>query len=150
MPNPSSFSGFSSFCSIVVRFWSHPRSTLPKNPMATSVEVQQRQSYARALLERNISNAAVATMVSARYHVSRSTAYLDIAAAHGEIDASDDGPDAAELEEHAPASTLAQLQHLFDTAVATGDVKGAASLVAAMDKVKRWSGPLQTQASPWA
>ena len=97
-----------------------------------------------------MANAAVATMLSARFHVSRSTAYGDLAAAHAELDLSDDGPDAAEISEHAPASTLAQLQHLFDTAVATGDVKGAASLVAAMDKVKRWSGPLQSQASPWA
>ena len=118
--------------------------------MATSIEVQHRQSYARALLERGVANAAVATMLSARFHISRSSAYSDLAAAHAEIDLSDDGPDSAELAEHGPASTLAQLQHLFDTAVATGDVKSAASLVAAMDKVKRWSGPLQTQASPWA
>ena len=118
--------------------------------MATSIEVQHRQSYARALLERGVANAAVATMLSARFHVSRSTAYGDLAAAHVEIDLSDDGPDSAELQEHAPASTLAQLQHLFDTAAATGDVKSAAALVSAMDKVKRWSGPLQTQASPWA
>jgi hypothetical protein len=59
--------------------------------MATSIEVQHRQSYARALLERGVANAAVATMLSARFHISRSSAYSDLAAAHAEIDLSDDG-----------------------------------------------------------
>lgn len=121
----------------------------PKH-MATQLEVQQRQSYARALLEKGIRNGSVATMLSARFHISRSTAYNDIAAAHAEIDLSDDAPATEELEEHSVDSTIAQLQHLFDVACATGDTKGAAALITAMDKAKRWNGTLQATANPYA
>lgn len=118
--------------------------------MATAIEVQQRQSYARALLEKGISNGSVATMLSARFQVSRSTSYNDIAAAHAEIDLCDDAPATEELEDHNTNSTIAQLQHLFDVACATGDAKGAAALISAMDKAKRWNGTLQATANPYA
>ena len=42
--------------------------------MATQAEIQHRLSYARAMLERGIPVASLATMFSARYFVSRSTA----------------------------------------------------------------------------
>ena len=49
--------------------------------MATQAEIQHRLSYARAMLERGIPVASLATMICARYFVSRSTAYSDITAA---------------------------------------------------------------------
>ena len=108
--------------------------------MATQAEIQHRLSYARAMLERGIPVASVATLLSARYFVSRSTAYTDITAAEQEIQESDDGPAFEEMEPCNPAGVLAMLQHRFDIAVATGDDKQMCQLIKAMDTAQKWQG----------
>ena len=118
--------------------------------MATQAEIQHRLSYARAMLERGIPVASVATLISARYFVSRSTAYTDITDAQDEIQQSDDGPAVEEMEPCNPAGVLAMLQHRFDIAVATGDDKQACQLVKAIDTAKKWQGYKPDSVSPFA
>jgi hypothetical protein len=107
----------------------------------TGHEIAQRRSYARAMLERGCRVASVATMVSARFSVSRSTAYADVRAASEEISASDDGPGSLETSQPLDAETIqGQLAHLIDVAAAAGDIKGICQLVKAADAAKRWQG----------
>ena len=119
--------------------------------MSTHQEVQARLSYSRAMLERDVRVSSIATMISAKFSVSRSTAYNDITAAQDELSLSDDGPSIEESSE--PVTTdnvLAMLQHLFEVAVATGDSKAVCSLVKAMDQAKRWQGYNTQSDSPYA
>ena len=119
--------------------------------MSPHQEVQARLSYSRAMLERDVRVSSIATMISAKFSVSRSTAYNDITAAQAELKLSDDGPSIEESSE--PVTTdnvLAMLQHLFEVAVATGDSKAVCSLVKAMDQAKRWQGYKTQSASPFA
>ena len=88
-------------------------------------------------------------MASARFQISRRTAYSDISSVSTEIQLSDDAP-AAEEEAICQTSVLATLQHHFDIAAATGDVKSMSQLVTAMDRAKKWSAPCQTTVSPFA
>ena len=117
--------------------------------MATQIEIKHRLSYARAMLERGIPPQSVATLLSARYFVSRSTAYEDIKAAHQEIQVSDDGP-ASDESPCDPAGVLAMLQHRFEIAVATGDDKQMCQLIKAMDTAKKWQGYKPDSVSPFA
>jgi len=117
--------------------------------MATPLEIEQRHSVIRSWLERGIRSSAVATMASARFHISRSTAYNDIASVSTEIQLSDDAP-GIEEEAICQTSILATLQHHFDIAAATNDVKSMTQLVTAIDRAKKWSAPCQTSASPFA
>ena len=113
-------------------------------------EPEQRTSYARSLLERGVRVSSVATMLSARYAVARSTAYLDIQAAEIQIQESDDGPDSDETSQPLdPDSIIAQLQHRFDLAVATGEAKDLATITKAIDTVKRWNGYNTESANPF-
>jgi hypothetical protein len=118
--------------------------------MASQVEIQHRLSYARAMLERGIPVASLATMISARYFVSRSTAYSDITAAEQEIQQSDDGPAFEEMEPCNPAGVLAMLQHRLEIAIATGDDKQTCQLIKAMDTAKKWQGYNSDSVSPFA
>ena len=118
--------------------------------MATQAEIQHRLSYARAMLERGIPVASLATMISARYFVSRSTAYADITAAEQEIQQSDDGPAFEEMEPCNPAGVLAMLQHRLEIAIATGDDKQTCQLIKAMDTAKKWQGYTAQSVSPFA
>lgn len=107
----------------------------------TTKEIAIRHSYARAMLERGCRVASVATMLSAKFQVSRSTAYADVKAAAAELDASDDGPASDEMAQALDPDTIqGQLAHLIDVATATGDVKSLCQLVKAADQVKRWQG----------
>lgn len=107
----------------------------------TGQEIAQRHSYARAMLERGCRVASVATMVSAKFQVSRSTAYADVRVASEEIAASDDGPADAETLQPLDADTIqGQLAHLIDVAAASGDVKSVCQLVKAAETAKRWQG----------
>jgi len=117
--------------------------------MASQIETQQRQSYARALLETGVPVAVVATMLCARHNVSRSSAYRDVTAAHKEISASDDGPAAAEQNGPAPEEIEALLSHRLAVACATGEAKDIAAIVKSIDTVKRWRGTGQAH-SHWA
>ena len=117
--------------------------------MATPLQIEQRHSVIRAWLERGIRPSAVATMASARFQISRRTAYTDIQSVSNEIQMSDDAP-AAEEEAICQTSILATLQHHFDVAAATGDIKSMAQLVTAIDRAKKWSAPCQTTVSPFA
>ena len=113
----------------------------------TSQEITQRHSYARTMLERGCRVASVATMISARFHVSRSTAYADVQAASAEMDSSEDGPATDETLQVLDSDTIqGQLAHLIDVATATGDVKSLCQLVKAADQVKRWQGYSTSQA----
>jgi len=115
----------------------------------TSQEIAQRHSYARAMLERGCRVASVATMVSAKFQVCRSTAYADVRAASEEIAASDDGPADTETCQPLDAETIqGQLAHLIDVAAAAGDIKGVCQLVKAADAAKRWQG-YQTSQGGW-
>lgn len=112
----------------------------------TSQEIAQRLSYAQALLERGIRVSTVVTMLSAKFQISRSTAYADVQTVSKAIDTSDDGPSAEESAEPLdPATVQAQLAHLFDVAVATNDFKAATQLVKALDTAKRWNGYAASQ-----
>jgi len=117
--------------------------------MATQAEIQHRLSYARAMLERGVPAASVATMISARYFVSRSTSYTDITAAEQEIQLSDDGPGIDECPCD-PAAMLAMLQHRFDIAVAKGENKEVCQLIKAIDTAKKWQGYKPQSVSPFA
>lgn len=118
--------------------------------LMTSQEIAQRHSYARAMLERGCRVASVATMVSARFQVSRSTAYQDVRAASEEIAASEEGPAESETLQPLDVETIqGQLAHLIDVAAAAGDIKGVCQLVKAADSAKRWNG-YQTPQGSWA
>lgn len=108
--------------------------------MATSQEIEQRHSVIRGWLETGASHATVATMISARFGVSRSTAYSDIGKVQATIDASDDGPSNEEMSEPDLAGVLGMLQHQFNIAAAQGDVPAMTKLVGAIDKAKKWQG----------
>ena len=119
--------------------------------MSTQQEVQARLSYTRAMLERGIRTASVATMVSAKFCVSRSTSYNDIQAAQAEIELSDDGPSLEEASEPInTSSVLAMLQHRLEVSVATGDDKAVCSLIKAMNQAKQWNGYNTQSVSPFA
>ena len=119
--------------------------------MSTHLEVKARLSYARAMLEREIPTASVATMLSSKFFVCRSTAYNDIQAAHAEMDLSDDGPSLEEASEPInTSSVLAMLQHRLEVSVATGDDKAVCSLIKAMNQAKQWNGYNTQSVSPFA
>ena len=113
-------------------------------PMATSREIEQRHSVIRGWLETGASHATVATMICARFAVSRSTAYEDIKKVQPLVDASDDGPSTEELVEPDLNGVLGMLQHQFNIAAANGDVPAMTKLVGAIDKAKRWNGRTAT------
>ena len=80
--------------------------------MSTHLEVKARHSFARSFLERNAKVQTIATMISAKYGVSRTTAYEDIKAVYAEMQLSDDGPSLEEVSEPMDTDTiLAMLQH---------------------------------------
>ena len=108
--------------------------------MATTQEIEQRHSVIRGWLETGASHATVATMVSARFGVSRSTSYSDISKVQAEIDTSDDGPSNEEMSEPDLNGVLGILQHQFNIAAANGDVPAMTKLVGAIDKAKKWRG----------
>ena len=117
--------------------------------MATQIEIQQRQSYARSLMEAGLPQARVATMISARHGIGRSSAYRDIEAAHAEMEACDHGPAADELTAPAPEEVEALLVHRLTVACAAGEAKDVAALIKSLDTVKRWRGTGQPH-SAWA
>ena len=108
--------------------------------MATTQEIEQRHSVIRGWLETGAACATVATMISARFGLSRSTAYEDIKKVQATINASDDGPSTKETSEHDVAGVLGILQHQFNIAAANGDVPAMTKLVGAIDKAKKWRG----------
>ena len=107
--------------------------------MATTQEVHQRVSYARALLETGVNVQTACTMLQAKFPVSRSTAYKDVGTASAEIAASDDGP-----AEEAPGLDMESLQaqalHMFNVSVAQGNVKDACQAIKALDTILGWNG----------
>ena len=117
--------------------------------MATQIEIQQRQSYARSLMEAGLPQARVATMLSARHGISRNTAYRDIEAAHAEMVACDNGPATEELAAPSPEEVEALLVHRLTIACAAGEAKDVAAIVKALDTAKRWRGTGQPH-SAWA
>ena len=108
--------------------------------MATNQEIEQRHSVIRGWLETGAAVATVATMISARFGLSRSTAYEDIKKVQEKINASPDGPSTQEMDEHDAKGVLAMLQHQFNIAAAQGDVPNMTKLVSAIDKAKKWQG----------
>ena len=122
----------------------------PKPSVGETVRLQ-RVSVARTQLESGLKPATVAVTLQVRFHISRSTAYADIHAAHQEIEASEDGPTSEEqLDPIDPADIQAQIAYHLNLAFAQGDIKSATSLINALDKAKRWNGALQVTASPYA
>lgn len=115
---------------------------------AKTLEIEARQSYAHSLLEQGINTTHTATMVSARFQVSRKTALRDVAEARNTLQASDDGR-ASDQPVIDPESVAAQLTHLFNVACALGDAKQACQLVKSMDAIRKWSAPLQANANPF-
>lgn len=117
--------------------------------MATTQQIAARHSVIRGWLESGIRPSDAATQASVRFQISRSTAYEDLRTVSDQIQISDDGP-AQDEPEVCQVSILATLQHHFNIAAATGDVKAMAQLVNAIDRAKRWSAPCSTSASPFA
>jgi hypothetical protein len=117
--------------------------------MSTYFEIKARHSFARSFLERNVQTKTIATMLSAKYGISRSTAYDDIKAVHAEIQLSDDGPSLEEASEPMdPDTILAMLQHRLEVTVATGDDKMTCGLIKAINQAKQWNGYAPTSISP--
>ena len=108
--------------------------------MANRQQIEQRHSVIRGWIESGASHATVATMISARFGISRSQAYEDIKKVQPVIDASDDGPSTDEIAEHDAEGVLGLLQYQFNIAAANGDVPAMAKLVGAIDKAKKWQG----------
>ena len=119
-----------------------------KDKSPKTLEIEARQSYAHALLEQGVNTTTTATMVSARFQVSRKTALRDVAAASNTLQVSDDGR-ASDEPVMDPESVAAQLTHLFNVACAMGDAKQACQLVKSMDAIRKWSAPLQATANPY-
>ena len=117
-----------------------------KTPKA--LEIEARQSYAHSLLEQGVNTTHTATMVSARFQVSRKTALRDVAEASNTLQGSDDGR-ASDEPVMDPQSVAAQLTHLFNVACAMGDAKQACQLLKSLDTVRKWSAPLQADANPF-
>ena len=123
-------------------------SNFPESPK--KLEIQQRTSYAQGLLESGVAPKVVATMLSARYECSRSTAYKTVSDASNAIQKSDNSPTAEEQAQAIdPQSVAAQLTHLFNVACAMGDAKQACQLVKSLDSIRRWSAPLQGNSNPF-
>ena len=112
-------------------------------------EIEARQSVIRGWLESGMPTRTVATMISARFSVSRSTAYNEINTVSKQIDLSDDGPSIEESEAIFDQSALlASLQYQFDVSAAVGDTKSACQLVKAMDTIRKWSGRSMQSTEP--
>ena len=105
-----------------------------------SQEIDLRHSVIRGWLERGMRTSSVSTMVQARFGISRTAAYRDIATVSQAIQASDDGPAEGEDAAFCPDTVLASLQHQMDISTAVGDVKSQSQLVKAMDTVLKWRG----------
>jgi hypothetical protein len=112
-------------------------------------EIEARQSVIRGWLESGMPTRTVATMISARFSVSRSTAYNEINTVSKQIDLSDDGPSIEESEAiFDQQALLASLQYQFDVSAAVGDTKSACQLVKAMDTIRKWSGRSMQSTEP--
>ena len=112
-------------------------------------EIEARQSVVRGWLESGMPTRTVATMISARFSVSRSTAYNEINTVSKQIDLSDDGPSIEESEAiFDQQALLASLQYQFDVSAAVGDTKSACQLVKAMDTIRKWSGRSMQSTEP--
>lgn len=117
--------------------------------MSTQLEIKARHSFARSFLERNAKVQTVATMISAKYGVSRTTSYEDIKAVHAEMQLSEDGPSSEEASEPIDTDTiLAMLQHSLEVTVATSDHKMTCGLIKAINQAKQWNGYAPTSVSP--
>ena len=115
--------------------------------MASQQEIEARDSVIRGWLESGMPTRTVATMTSARFCVSRTTAYREIQKISQEIDLSEDAPAQHETEFDQQA-LLASLQYQFDVSAAVGDTKSACQLVKAMDTIRRWSGRSMQSTEP--
>ena len=112
-------------------------------------EIEARQSVIRGWLESGMPTRTVATMISARFSVSRSTAYNEINTVSKQIDLSEDGPSIEESEAiFDQQALLASLQYQFDVSAAVGDTKSACQLVKAMDTIRKWSGRSMQSTEP--
>ena len=117
--------------------------------MASQQEIEARDSVIRGWLESGMPTRTVATMTSARFCVSRTTAYREIQKISQQIDLSDDGPSIEESEAIFDQSALlASLQYQFDVSAAVGDTKSACQLVKAMDTIRKWSGRSMQSTEP--
>ena len=117
--------------------------------MASQQEIEARDSVIRGWLESGMPTRTVATMTSARFCVSRTTAYREIQKISQEIDLSDEGPSIEESEAIFDQSALlASLQYQFDVSAAVGDTKSACQLVKAMDTIRKWSGRSMQSTEP--
>ena len=127
----------------------HKRTTPSPPVAASSAAAEARLSVARSYLEAGAKLAQVATVLQARFHISRATAYRDCAAASEQLDLCDNGPASDEIGPD-PESLQALLAHRLTIACAVGDAKEIATLTKALDTAKRWTGTLQTTANPYA
>ena len=117
--------------------------------MSKQQEIEARDSVIRGWLESGMPTRTVATMTSARFCVSRTTAYREIQKISQQIDLSDDGPSIEESEAiFDQQALLASLQYQFDVSAAVGDTKSACQLVKAMDTIRKWSGRSMQSTEP--
>jgi hypothetical protein len=100
-----------------------------------------RQAAAMRWLDAGLADLAVAQRLQSRYGVSRATAYRDLQVAHEAVEASDDGPTAAEAQDAGSGAHILSLLVLqFQEADASGDVDAMVKLTRAIDVAKRWRG----------
>ena len=112
-----------------------------------AAEIDARQSVIRGWLESGMPTRTVATMISARFSVSRSTAYNEINTVSKQIDLSEDAPAQHETE-FDQSALLASLQYQFDVSAAVGDTKSTCQLIKAMDTIRKWSGRSMQSTEP--
>lgn len=117
--------------------------------MADSKTIDSRVDFAVGLLESKVRPVCVCTMLQAKFHVSRSQAYVDIKEAEallstdGEPGQADEGLATSE-----PAidveSIQGQLVYLLGVKVSEGDTKAVSQCVKALDTVNQWNGMKST------
>ena len=97
------------------------------------------------LLEGGASRSVVVSVLRARYGVSRSAAYRDAEAAEVKLQVQDaENPDSWHEPGHFDSeSIIATLQAEFLKRAASRDYKAMNSLIASIDKARRWSATSQ-------
>ena len=122
----------------------------PKNEQSPKQQaIAERNETAYQLIEAGVKHSAATGIIQRRFNVGRSTAYNVVQ--HAQIQFEDfqrhtsEMPEPAGIDPQEVATLLAlQLQNAF----ADGDTKAMVQITKEMDRIRKWSAPLQTPADP--
>jgi hypothetical protein len=112
--------------------------------MARAEQVAARVTFARDLIEAGLPDATVARRLMTAHSISRTTAYVDVASAHEQIIADDNGPSEAEIATPNTAGMIAALLYDAQRCQETGDYVAMQRLIRSADTLKRWGGVAAT------